>query len=546
MNMLRRAGETPALPGMQTGASDDDIALACIVLSSFCLAAGMLAYAGTLPLQWLPGQVPVLLACLIGAPIAAAWRTLRLCALDGLPAVDYARRTGLTQLSALALALVVLPAAEAHFLDSSGGLASTRFAYPVLVAAGLCWLARGTAVMHARQWWWLHPQAWEGTSGEGSRILAGVERDGLVARLRLFWVAGGVALAAASLLHAAYAPGQVVQTWLGVLAFLLYSASELVYLSFAARQRMVTHWHLTGVSMPDELAKEWGRLGLRAVLIAILVAGLAVGLHLIDLAHAALIGAGSFVQWLLNSKGSSVSRLPSMPPSIQPRTPPQPKVPHQLHAGPVPGFLQLLAAIFRAIGALLADAGRLAQTYWPLLLAVAAAALLTHAYAAYRKEGRDTRVWRALLAILWRDLLALRRLFGRPGRQLARNIVDALLGASASQVRRLAGRRDTPWHKLAPRSAVIAIYLTVLRYAARQGHPRQSGQTPTEYAAQVAEQVPGASEALGSLTDLFVEVRYGPCPVEPAEAGRAQLLWKALRRRLHDQGSHRPGGRSSR
>ena len=70
----------------------------------------------------------------------------------------------------------------------------------------------------------------------------------------------------------------------------------------------------------------------------------------------------------------------------------------------------------------------------------------------------------------------------------------------------------------------------VWRCSLPRGHPRRPGQTPHEYAAEVSARLPRARDALGSLTETFVAVRYGGHPADSSHVARMQALAGALRK----------------
>jgi hypothetical protein len=86
--------------------------------------------------------------------------------------------------------------------------------------------------------------------------------------------------------------------------------------------------------------------------------------------------------------------------------------------------------------------------------------------------------------------------------------------------------------RLAPRELVLYFYRSTVRRAAERGLRRQKSQTPYEYRATLAQQLPDIEEDLGELTESFVVARYSPRPVGPDDARRARGPWQRVRRRL--------------
>jgi hypothetical protein len=515
-------------------ASDDDIAYGSIVALSFCLGAGLLASAGVFPLHWLPGQQVLLLLCLAGLPLATVWSTVKLGRLVGLPAGDFARRMLLARLAAVALLLVVLPAAESQLLERGTDLGSMRFLGPVLASLALCLLTTEVAATHVRAWSLLHAQVWE--IDETSRRAANdAKRDQILMVIRRAWAAGAVALALASLADARLTTGDALQVWLGLLAFAVYAALGLVLISTAARARMLTYWHLSGIAVPEQVTPEWNRLSLTTVLLTVLVSVLLLLLHVLDLAHALL-------NWTLGRVLAPLALWfqhlfnPPPPPIVR-------------HGGPAPeggtsaGFHRAVAqphptassGFWRAIGALLralADLFRALAGQWPLLLGLLCTLIIVYAYRATLRKGGATGVWRAMLAVFLRDLQALRALLWTSTRILAGRALAAMVSTGTSTARRIVPRRGPAVDKMPPRQAVIAIYLTALAVMARRGQARRPGETPNEYAQEVAGRMPSGRDELEQLTSAFVAARYSGQPVQQADVSRMQALWASLRRAI--------------
>jgi hypothetical protein len=86
-----------------------------------------------------------------------------------------------------------------------------------------------------------------------------------------------------------------------------------------------------------------------------------------------------------------------------------------------------------------------------------------------------------------------------------------------------------------PDHQVRTLYLTALQNAAEAGIARESAETPLHFAPRLEDSLAGEADSLDavrSLTDAFVEVRYGG---RHASADRARTLhekWQALRRAL--------------
>ncbi len=126
------------------------------------------------------------------------------------------------------------------------------------------------------------------------------------------------------------------------------------------------------------------------------------------------------------------------------------------------------------------------------------------------------------LGILWRDTQAWASLAAAQARELLR----PRPAASRQRIPALRLRR------LPPRELVRYFYRSTIRRAAERGLRRRSGQTPYEYRATLARQLPEVEQEIGELTDAFVIAHYSPQPVERDDARRARGPWERLRQRL--------------
>ncbi|MDD5287828.1 MAG: DUF4129 domain-containing protein [Dehalococcoidales bacterium] len=80
------------------------------------------------------------------------------------------------------------------------------------------------------------------------------------------------------------------------------------------------------------------------------------------------------------------------------------------------------------------------------------------------------------------------------------------------------------------RLSIREIYQHLLWQANRLRIPRESYETPYEYAQRMGRAVPDGKEPLNELTHLYIDVRYGEHPVEEEKIDAANNLWH----RLHD------------
>ena len=528
--------------GLHQRIGDDHIAYECITSLSFFLSAGLLACTGVFPLIWPAGQQAVLLIALALLPVSAAWSTLRLARLDGMAAANFSRNVRLVHLAILALLCVVLPAMVWRVEGVGYALSSWGFGGPVLVSLALCLLNIGMASSNARAWSLLHVQAWE--TVEDDRSASGApRRDELLQQNRLRWITGGIVLALALLGHGARAPEQLAQTWLGVLALVLYIVAGLAFMSLAARTRMTTLWRLGGFTVSPDLSDGWSRLSLSTALAVLLATGCLLAFHVLDLAHAIL-------SWLIDSVLLPLLRL--LPLDVLHATAPSsctscanthspPPLPHHLQpprsTGGEAGIWTLLGELWQALMRLL----QLLVANWPLVLGIVALLALLYSMARSRHVFAGGGLLRSLLAIVLHDLRAFAALLRRPGRQLLDRVQALASDAAARGVKRLRIRRGPDLHNLTPRRAVIALYVAALDLAAKRGHSRAPGQTPAEFAAGLVSHVPPVRDAIEPLTQVFVEVRYGGLNAERAQVHRAQELWRSLRQVLVKRAKRRGG-----
>jgi hypothetical protein len=92
---------------------------------------------------------------------------------------------------------------------------------------------------------------------------------------------------------------------------------------------------------------------------------------------------------------------------------------------------------------------------------------------------------------------------------------------------------------LDPDAQVRYYYLSLLEQAEQAGHARRDSETPGRYAPRLAEAVAESTtdeeadnEAVYTLTDAFVRVRYADDHIEAKDATEMRDLWKQLKRLL--------------
>jgi hypothetical protein len=502
-------------------AGTEDVVQSAIALTSACFGAGLLAAAQALPLHWVQGQVALLALLLIVLPATVVMTTRHLAGLVGIPAADYAQRVAIARWMVVGTLAAGLPLYRERLLH---GVGNTNEALPpVAVGLALCWLVTEMAARLTRAWTLLQVQPWEvagpdtGRSGPVSVETAGrVDRARVVSEMWRGWLAGGVGLALALLLQDQLAPaGHEIAHLACLLAFVLYSAGGLLLLSQMARARQVVFWRVAGLATPEDLERTWAGIGLRSVLLALLVIALLIGAHGLDLAHTAVAWAIALLVALIEPLShwlqQSVNRAPSSCSGCD-------ASPH----GGVPPTLSKPPAHPTTLGV----PDWLAHG-WPVLLALVVVAILVRTYWGARQLGTGRGIWGEMLAILLRDLRLLLHLLWQPARRALAQVA-ALQRSSGNAPGQRAGRRHRiDWSQ--PSRAIIAIYLAALALAARRGYPRRPGQTPGEYAREMAARLPETDETIAAMTSIFMAARYGQAPMAEQDVSRIQASWNALR-----------------
>jgi hypothetical protein len=87
------------------------------------------------------------------------------------------------------------------------------------------------------------------------------------------------------------------------------------------------------------------------------------------------------------------------------------------------------------------------------------------------------------------------------------------------------------------RLSIREIYQHLLWQAARLRIPRESYETPFEYARRLGQVVPDGKEPLNEITRLYIDVRYGEHQMEDKKIDDANSIWEKLRnllKRLED------------
>lgn len=392
----------------------------------------------------------------------------------------------------------------------------------------------------------LAPQPFEQPTGDDlhSRVeeqMAYVERDIILRRLNARFIWGGVGLLAAMSLQvvnieriwgpAASLPPATVAAGLIYLicGFLLHSQARLALLR--------SRWLREGAEVDPAVLRRWSRASLLLV-IAIALGALLLprtyGLGLFatvgallnwifGLVHLIFFGISYALIWLigllvalpallmawLGLRGDSEAPPPALPEL--------PELPPPAASGEPPLLPSLI--------------------FWVCVLFLAGYAFWT----VMQRHPATQQALASLRAGLVGRLFARLGWFWRRAQGVSRQMTQAL----GARLRRPARAERSGWPalrltKLAPRDLVRYFYRSTLQRAMQRGLGRRANQTPYEYGAALAETLPDARDDIAVLTDTFVAAAYSPHEPTRADADRARLPWRRLRRRLRGSQAEQP------
>ena len=310
-----------------------------------------------------------------------------------------------------------------------------------------------------------------------------------------------------------------------VLNVLVYFLLGLVMLGQVHLTRLRIQWQAQRIKVAGELAGRWVRyslafIGLAALLAFLLPTGYTVGFLDVVGSVLELIGlilwfiATLFIlplTWLL----WLVSRLfgdPAPSPSGG-FTPPEFPQQEPSTVAPTNWFEMLRSLLFWA-----ATLG--------MIFYVVRSYLRDHPELLKPLAGlRPIRALRRFLIALWRRLVGLvEAVSERVPRRL-----------SLRRARR--GQPEEPFRffrlsALSPRERILYYYLSILHRAGRQGFPRQRAQTPHEYDATLAPNLPEVQQEMTLLTRSFVEARYSRHAFDRERARRVRAGWQQVKAAL--------------
>ena len=96
------------------------------------------------------------------------------------------------------------------------------------------------------------------------------------------------------------------------------------------------------------------------------------------------------------------------------------------------------------------------------------------------------------------------------------------------------------WGALNPEQQVRYLYFQMLDQAAEHDKPRQESETPAAYAPRLSQELDAApedAEAIRTLTDAFVQVRYAGSGAQREQVSWLAQMWERLRRIFSSQPS---------
>jgi hypothetical protein len=310
---------------------------------------------------------------------------------------------------------------------------------------------------------------------------------------------------------------------------LLYFMLGLALLSQTQFIDLHTQWSLLRLPVSSQIARGWAIYGL--IFFGALAAAVAILPTSYSLGFLALLGnAIGLVTGILFLIGQAILTilffLLSLPFMLLGREPPLKNLPPAANPTPPPAVPQ--AVIPQP--AWLEMAKTLA--FWLVL-----AAILIYSISQYLRQ--HTEVLQALLNLPGGRLAT--RLWSWLRSRFAGFKMGVIKMAAAGRERirvSTEAGNDHPdlaflnLRRLDPRQRVRFFYLALVRRGAESGLARQQSQTPNEYAAKLDSALPGVKTEIDSLTEAFIEARYSPQPVAPAQAGQVKNYWERIRKAL--------------
>ena len=311
---------------------------------------------------------------------------------------------------------------------------------------------------------------------------------------------------------------------------LLYFIFGLALLSLSRLMSLQTHWNRLRIPVSsDNLTRQWGIYSLfflliLAVIVSLLPAGDSLGFFsVVGALFGFLIRVLILISQLIVAVGFFLISLPFLllgktPPFLNRFAPPPLPVPQ---AQPVPPIS--ISAVWELIRSIL---------LWGslVLIIVYSFILFVRQHDSILAALRKSRITNWLI-LAWQWLY-------RNADKTRASLSHAIAEGWQSIVARLEGKRIRPrpaWvslRSLEPRRQIYFFYLAMIRRGSEQGITRKPSQTPSEYAVQLENALPSASEDIDSITDAFVQARYSRQEVDSRKAESVKAIWGRIRSAL--------------
>lgn len=305
----------------------------------------------------------------------------------------------------------------------------------------------------------------------------------------------------------------------------VYFVLALILLSLTQFSILRVHWSLERIPIGRNMASRWvisSGLFLLALGVVALLLPTDYSLGLLDVLGylvSLIMGLVGILVFLLSLPLilllSLLGRLFGREYDIEPPELEMPQALPPAAAGSVPWF-ELLKSIL----------------FWVVFLAIIGYSL--YFYIRQNSELLD-RLRR--IPLLGRLLAWLQRTFG-----WLRVVNNNLRQAAARQMRRIFARDRSPageggWsfislRRLSPRQKVLFYYLAMVRRGGDRGLPRDTSQTPYEYAERIGQALPELRPDVGRMTEEFLEARYSRHEITAGRAGLVQTYWQRIRKAL--------------
>jgi uncharacterized protein DUF4129 len=308
---------------------------------------------------------------------------------------------------------------------------------------------------------------------------------------------------------------------------LLYFIFGLALLSLSRLMSLQTHWNRLRIPVSsDNLVRQWGVYSLfflliLAVIVSLLPAGDSLGFFsVVGTLFGFLIRVLVLISQLIVALGLLLLSLPFLlfgkaPPFINRFAPPPvPTLPAQ------PASPMTISAVWELIRSIL---------LWGSL-----AVIIVYSFIRFIRQHdsilaalRKSRITNWLI-LAWQWLY---RNADRTRVSLSRAIAEGWQNIAARlDVKRILPRPS--WmnlRSLNPRQQIYFFYLAMVRRGGEQGLTRKPSQTPSEYAVQLENALPSASEDIDSITEAFVHARYSRQEVDTRKADLVKATWARIR-----------------